>query len=190
MKVLAKDRFGNETHWNEGANVTVEARGPEFVAFSVTGATGVKADYLARMVRAGTFELRVMVDSLAACWRAVQVVAGPTYANRCKISMEGLKNLHTGDTCRLTLKAADQYGNLRLDGDDAIQLTLEGPGGAFARAVQVVDHADGTYALEFITPIAGRWNMSARINGKPCVFPSHHIPPTDCPSRTRRDGYL
>ena len=169
VKVLAKDRFGNDTHWNEGQNVTVEARGPEFVAFSVTGATGVKADYLARMVRAGTFELRVMVDSLAACWRAVQVVAGPTYAPRCKISMDGLKNLHTGDTCRLTLKAADQYGNLRLDGDDAIQLTLEGPGGAFARAVQVVDHADGTYALEFITPIAGRWNMSARVNGKPCV---------------------
>ena len=44
----------------------------------------------------------------------------------------------------MTLKAADQYGNLRLDGNDAIQLTLEGPGGAFARAVQVVDHADGT----------------------------------------------
>ena len=169
VKVLAKDRYGNDTHWQEGQNVTVEARGPEFVAFTVTGATGVKADYLARMVRAGTFELRVIVDSLAVCWRAVQVVAGPTYAPRCKISMEGLKNLHTGDTCRLTLKAADQYGNLRLDGDDAIQLTLEGPGGAFARAVQVVDHADGTYALEFITPLAGRWNMSARVNGKPCV---------------------
>ena len=41
--------------------------------------------------------------------------------------------------------------------------------GAYARAVQVVDHADGTYALEFITPLAGRWNMSARVNGKPCV---------------------
>ena len=80
-----------------------------------------------------------------------------------------MKNLRTGDTCRLTLKAADQYGNLRLDGNDAIQLTLEGPGGAFARAVQVVDHADGTYALEFITPIAGRWNLSPRVNGKPCV---------------------
>ena len=169
VKVLAKDRHGNDTHWQEGQNVTVEARGPEFVAFTVTGATGVKADYLARMVRAGTFELRVIVDSLAVCWRAVQVVAGPTYAPRCKISMEGLKNLHTGDTCRLTLKAADQYGNLRLDGDDAIQLTLEGPGGAFARGAQVVDHADGTYALEFITPLAGRWNMSARVNGKPCV---------------------
>jgi len=109
----------------------------------MTGATGVQADYLARMVRAGTFELRVTVDSLAVCWRAVQVVAGPTHAPRCKISMEGLQGLHTGDTCRLTLKAADQYGNLRLDGNDAIQLTLEGPGGAFARAVQVVDHADG-----------------------------------------------
>ena len=169
VKVIARDRFGNQTHWNEGQNVAVEARGPEYIAFSVTGATGVKADYLARMVRAGTFELRVVVDSLAVCWRAMQVVAGPTYAPRCKISMEGLQGLHTGDTCRLTLKAADQYGNLRLDGNDAIQLTLEGPGGAFARAVQVVDHADGTYALEFITPIAGRWNLSARVNGKPCV---------------------
>ena len=169
VKVLAKDRYGNDTHWQDGQNVTVEARGPEFVAFTVTGATGVKADYLARMARAGTFELRVIVDSLAVCWRAVQVVAGPTYAPRCKISMEGLKNLRTGDTCRLTLKAVDRYGNLRLDGDDAVQLALEGPGGAYARAVQVVDHADGTYALEFITPLAGRWNMSARVNGKPCV---------------------
>ena len=54
MKVLAKDRHGNDTHWQEGQNVTVEARGPEFRAFTVTGATGVKADYLARMVRAAT----------------------------------------------------------------------------------------------------------------------------------------
>ena len=169
VKVIARDRFGNQTHWKEGQNVAVEARGPEYIAFSVTGATGVQADYLARMVRSGTFELRVVVDSLAVCWRAMQVVAGPTYAPRCKISMEGLQGLRTGDTCRLTLKAADQYGNLRLDGNDAIQLTLEGPGGAFARAVQVVDHADGTYALEFITPIAGRWNLSPRVNGKPCV---------------------
>ena len=169
VKVIARDRYGNPTHWNEGQNVAVEARGPEYVAFSVTGATGVKADYLARMIRAGTFELRVLVDSLAVCWRAVQVTAGPTFAPRCKISMEGLEGLRTGDTCRLTLKAADQYGNLRLDGNDAIQLTLEGPQGAFARAVQVIDHADGTYALEFITPIAGRWNLSARVNGKPCV---------------------
>ena len=67
------------------------------------------------------------------------------------------------------LKAADQYGNLRLDGNDAIQLTLEGPGGAFARAVQVVDHADGTYALEFAVTVAGRWMLSTRVNGKPCV---------------------
>ena len=157
VKVIARDRFGNQTHWKEGQNVAVEARGPEYIAFSVTGATGVQADYLARMVRSGTFELRVVVDSLAVCWRAMQVVAGPTYAPRCKISMEGLQGLRTGDTCRLTLKAADQYGNLRLDGNDAIQLTLEGPGGAFARAVQVVDHADGTYALEFITrlPVDG-----------------------------------
>lgn len=134
-----------------------------------TLATGAQADYLARMIRSGTFELRVMVDSLAVCWRAVQVVAGPTCAPRCKISMEGLQGLHTGDTCRLTLKAADQYGNLRLDGNDAIQLTLEGPGGAFARSVQVMDHADGTYALEFVTPVAGRWTLSTRVNGTPCV---------------------
>ena len=169
VKVIARDRHGNKTHWAEGRNVAVEARGPEYVAFSVTGATGVQADYLARMVRAGTFELRVNVDSLAVCWRALQVVAGPTCAPRCKISMEGLKGLHTGDTCRLTLKAADQYGNLRLDGNDAIQLTLEGPGGAFARAVQVTDHADGTYALEFVTPLAGRWTLSTRVNGTSCV---------------------
>ena len=70
---------------------------------------------------------------------AVQVVAGPTFAPRCKISMEGLQGLRTGDTCRLTLKAADQYGNLRLDGDDAVQLALEGPGGFAARAVSVVE---------------------------------------------------
>ena len=170
VKVIARDRFGNQTHWNDGQSVGVEARGPEYIAFSVTGAAGVKADYLARMVRAGTFELRVMVDSLAVCWRAVQVVAGPTFAPRCKISMEGLQGLRTGDTCRLTLKAADQYGNLRLDGDDVVQLALEGPGGSFAaRAVSVVDHHDGTYALEFITPVAGRWNLGCRVNGKPCV---------------------
>ena len=128
VKVIARDRPGTR-HWKEGQNVAVEARGPGYIAFSVT-ATGVQADYLARMVRSGTFELRVVVDSLAVCWRAMQVVAGPTYAPRCKISMEGLQGLRTGDTCRLTLKAADQYGNLRLDGNDAIQLTLEGPGGA------------------------------------------------------------
>ena len=86
--MIARDRYGNTTYWSEGQNVNVEARGPEFIAFSVTGATGVQADYLARMVRAGTFELRVMVDSLAVCWRAVQAggalsASTPPTGQRC-----------------------------------------------------------------------------------------------------------
>ena len=40
VKVIARDRHGNKTHWAEGQNVSVEARGPEYIAFSVTGATG------------------------------------------------------------------------------------------------------------------------------------------------------
>jgi hypothetical protein len=36
-QVIARDRYGNTTYWSEGQNVNVEARGPEFIAFSVTG---------------------------------------------------------------------------------------------------------------------------------------------------------
>ena len=167
VKVIARDRFGNQTHWNDGQSVGSRLAGPS-TSLSVTGAAGVKADYLARMVRAGTFELRVMVDSLAVCWRAVQVVAGPTLRRAARYPWRVCKAF-----ARVTRAGSPSRRRTSTvpapDGDDAVQLALEGPGGFAARAVSVVDHHDGTYALEFITPVAGRWNLGCRVNGKPCV---------------------
>ena len=50
-----------------------------------------------------------------------------------------------------------------------MQLALEGPNGAYARGASVVDHGDGTYALEFGVTVAGRWILSVRINGQPLI---------------------
>jgi hypothetical protein len=83
--------------------------------------------------------------------------------------MEGLKDVKTGDLVRLTLRAVDQYANLRVHGGDDVQLALEGPNGAYARGASVVDHGDGTYALEFGVTVAGRWILSVRINGQPLI---------------------
>ncbi|CAL6286735.1 unnamed protein product [Bathycoccus prasinos] len=167
--VTARDRFGNDTSWEEGQVIQVQAQGPEFFAFDVTGATSRQTDYTSKMTRAGTFELRVLCDGLPVCWRVVQIIAGPTHPDRCFLSMEGLKDVKTGDLVRLTLRAVDQYANLRVQGGDDVQLALEGPNGAYARGASVVDHGDGTYALEFGVTVAGRWILSVRINGQPLI---------------------
>ena len=167
--VTARDRFGNDTSWEEGQVIQVQAQGPEFFAFDVTGATSRQTDFTSKMTRAGTFELRVLCDGLPVCWRVVQIIAGPTHPDRCFLSMEGLKDVKTGDLVRLTLRAVDQYANLRVQGGDDVQLALEGPNGAYARGASVVDHGDGTYALEFGVTVAGRWILSVRINGQPLI---------------------
>ena len=43
---------------------------------------------------------------------------------------------------------------------------LQGPTGARASAVDVVDHGDGTYGCTFVAPAAGRWVMQAAVNGR------------------------
>ena len=169
VRVTARDRFGNDTSWEEGQAIQVQAQGPEFFAFDVTGATSRQTDFTSKMTRAGTFELRVLCDGLPVCWRVVQIIAGPTHPDRCFLSMEGLKDVKTGDLVRLTLRAVDQYANLRVQGADDVQLALEGPNGAYARGASVVDHGDGTYALEFGVTVAGRWILSVRINGQPLI---------------------
>ena len=94
----------------------------------------------------------------------MQVIAGFTFAPRSILSMDGLKDVKTGNIVRLTLRTVDRYANLRLSGGDTVQLALQGPNGAFARQVSVTDHQDGTYALEFQVTAAGRWILSTRIN--------------------------
>jgi len=164
VRVIARDRYKNETHWEEGQTITVEALGPEFLSFSSHGTTSLQNEFVAKMIRAGTFELRVLCDALPVCWRAMQVIAGFTFAPRSILSMDGLKDVKTGNIVRLTLRTVDRYANLRLSGGDTVQLALQGPNGAFARQVSVTDHQDGTYALEFQVTAAGRWIMSTRIN--------------------------
>jgi len=169
VRVIARDRFKNETHWEEGQNIAVEAMGPEFLNFNAHGTTGLQTDYVARMTRAGTFELRILCDALPVCWRTIQIIAGFTFAPRSILSMDGLKDVKTGNIVRLTLRTVDKFANLRLSGGDTVQVALQGPGGAFARQVSVTDHQDGTYALEFQVTVAGKWILSTRINGQPHV---------------------
>ena len=80
---------------SEGQVIQVQAQGPEFFAFDVTGATSRQTDFTSKMTRAGTFELRVLCDGLPVCWRVVQIIAGPTHPDRCFLSMEGLKDVKT-----------------------------------------------------------------------------------------------
>ena len=169
VRVIARDRFKNETHWQEGQMIAVEAMGPEYLTFNAHGTTGLQTDYVAKMARAGTFELRILCDALPVCWRTIQIIAGFTFAPRSMLSMDGLKDVKTGNIVRLTLRTVDKFANLRLSGGDTVQLALQGPGGAFARQVSVTDHQDGTYALEFQVTVAGRWILSTRINGQPHV---------------------
>ena len=169
VRVIARDRFKNETHWEEGQTIAVEAMGPEYLTFNAHGTTGLQTDYVAKMTRAGTFELRILCDALPVCWRTIQIIAGFTFAPRSILSMDGLKDVKTGNIVRLTLRTVDKFANLRLSGGDTVQLALQGPGGAFARQVSVTDHQDGTYALEFQVTVAGKWILSTRINGQPHV---------------------
>ena len=169
VRVIAKDKYKNETHWEEGQTITVEALGPEFLSFSPHGNSSLQNEFVAKMTRAGTFEMKVMCDALPVCWRTIQIIAGFTFAPRCILSMDGLKDVKTGDIVRLTLRTVDKFANLRLGGGDTVQLALQGPNGAFARQVSVTDHQDGTYALEFQVTVAGKWILSTRINSVPHV---------------------
>lgn len=164
VRVIAKDRYDNATHWEEGQTITVEALGPEFLSFVPHGTTSLQNEFVAKMIRAGTFELRVLCDALPVCWRPIQIIAGFTFAPRSILSMDGLKDVKTGNIVRLTLRTVDMYANLRLSGGDTIQLALQGPNKAFARQVSVTDHQDGTYALEFQVTAAGKWVLNTRIN--------------------------
>ena len=169
VQIQARDRYGNRSFWEEDKHIEVEARGTEYVAFNVTGATGNREDYVARMIRSGTFELRVLADSLAVSWRALQVIAGPTHTPMCRLSVNLLETVRTGDRVELVLKTADMYGNLRLEGEDEVSIEVTGPNGVKARDARVLDNVDGTYGLEFVAPTAGRWNILVLVNGEPTV---------------------
>ena len=155
VRVIARDKYKNDTHWEEGQNITVEALGPEFLSFAAHGTTSLQNEFVAKMTRAGTFELRVLCDALPVCWRAMQIIAGFTFP-RSILSMDGLKDVKTGDIVRLTLRTVDKYANLRLSGGDTVQVVLQGPNGALARQVSVTDHQDGRRCWEFQVTAAGR----------------------------------
>ena len=98
-------RCGNPAR-NEGQSVAVELA-VGYVAFSVTGATGVKADTW--MIRAG----RSSFASWWTRWRCAGARYGSPRGRRSRRgvkSMEGLEGLRTGDTCRLTRKPRTSTG--------------------------------------------------------------------------------
>ena len=55
---------------------------------------------------------------------------------------------------------------MRVWGCSIDRKSLQGPTGARASAVDVVDHADGTYGCTFVVPQAGRWVVQAVVNGE------------------------
>ena len=64
------------------------------------------------------------------------------------------------------VQTEDKFGNNCHGGGDQVDLVLQGPTGARASAVDVVDHGDGTYGCTFVAPAAGRWVMQAAVNGR------------------------
>ena len=95
----------------------------------------------------------------------MQIIAGFTFPPRSILSMDGLKDVKTGDIVRLTLRTVDKYANLRLSGGDTVQVVLQGPNGALARQVSVTDHQDGLRTRwNSRSRPAGRWILNTRIN--------------------------
>ena len=77
----------------------------------------------------------------------MQVIAGFTFAPRSILSMDGLKDVKTGNIVRLTLRTVDRYANLRLSGGDTVQLALQGP----ERRIRSPGERDGS----------SRWHLRA-----------------------------
>lgn len=73
--------------------------------------------------------------------------------------------LIVGRSCKINVRAADNFGNARSTGGDNVQGVLQGPNDEEGE-VMVVDHGDGTYGLEFHCTSQGVWVLRLKFNGR------------------------
>jgi hypothetical protein len=94
------------------------------------------------------------------------VEAGETDAAQCTIRNESvLQSAVAGEVISVVLEARDRFGNRRTEGGDSVHLRVTSASNCGER---VVDHADGTYALQFTCTLTGQHTIEIRLNGSPC----------------------
>ena len=118
--------------------------------------------------RAGSYTVAVSVDDIpCACSPLVlHVYPGPCETSRASIRGDALSGVLRGAPAHVLVQTEDKFGNNCHGGGDQVDLVLQGPTGARASAIDVVDHGDGSYGCTFVAPMAGRWIIQAVVNGR------------------------
>ena len=119
-------------------------------------------------IRDRSYTVSVSVDDIpCACSPlALHVFPGPCETSRASIRGDALSGVLRGAPAHVLVQTEDKFGNNCHGGGDQVDLVLQGPTGARASAVDVVDHGDGTYGCVFVAPAAGRWIVQAVVNGR------------------------
>ena len=116
---------------------------------------------------AGSYTVAVSVDDIpCACSPLVLHVYPALRDVRAVVKGDALAGVLRGAPSRLLVQTEDKFGNNCHAGGDQVDLALQGPTGARASAVDVVDHGDGSYGCAFVCPQAGRWIVQAVVNGR------------------------
>ena len=168
MTIQAMDQFGNKR--TQGGDKLL-------VQFS-KGGTSIKSTV--KDLGDGRYEVALVGTASIVC--AMQVLlentpimgspfqlaveAGETDAAQCTIRNESvLQSAVAGEVISVVLEARDRFGNRRTEGGDSVHLRVTSASNCGER---VVDHADGTYALQFACTLTGQHTIEIRLNGSPC----------------------
>jgi filamin len=126
--------------------------------------------------RAGTYLVRATAGrfNIDGWPKLLQVLPGPVAPPRCSIrggatadkAARPLQDVVADAPVKIMLRTADDFGNLRSEGGDRVQCTLDSVRGHSA-PVEVVDLGDGTYSIGFTVTAVGRWILHVLVNGTP-----------------------
>ena len=97
----------------------------------------------------------------------LDVTSGRAFDGHLGASAERTR-LIVGRACKINVRAADHFGNARSIGGDVVEGVLTAPNGEVedSLAVEVTDHGDGTYGLEFKCASQGVWVLQLKFNGR------------------------
>ena len=98
----------------------------------------------------------------------LDVTSGRAFDGHLGASLSERTRLIVGRVCKINVRAADHFGNARSIGGDVVEGVLTAPDGERedSLAVEVTDHGDGTYGLEFKCASQGVWVLQLKFNGR------------------------